>query len=564
MVARESLHAERNRTLKIIKKFLNLILALVMLLCVAILVCAFNPSLTNALAAKVSGNENTQGPIDGDSDMQISDESGTDASETQGSAGGINIQTGTGVYVPPAQEDVVSPESVKDMTGYDPIWEENREIADEDAKDLQDKLKTGDVGEEFEFDSLFYPYYGMLDSDMKALYRQIYANALECNTSFAPVVEVSVDEVKNVFEAVYNDHPELFWLETGYSCKHLKNGKCIELTLQYYKIAEDLEESRKQFEAAAEEILNGAEELSNDAEKEKYVHDALIKKVDYHAGTAMGQSAYSALVSGRSVCAGYARAFQYLMMELGIPCYYCAGYSGENHAWNIVKLDDGYYNVDVTWDDTDPSTYDYFNKTDADYSRTHLRKGMSVKLPVCTGKKYRIGGSENSEPVVEEAESVGDSMVNESEEAPAEMTDDQASDLKNINADDLINNNPQKPLEWIDPNFGDEDDTREAFLRELEELGLKEEDILDNLDEYYADCLAQMKKAGTGQQQFTNVIPKALWQSIERVYSDGSYEKGYVDSALKELKMENFAIQLQTERLSGGKYYRLYHNISTW
>mgnify|MGYP006990155591 CR=1 FL=1 len=51
------------------------------------------------------------------------------------------------------------------------------------------------------------------------------------------------------------------------------------------------------------------------------------------------------------------------MTQLGIPCYYCTGFAGENHAWNIIRLDDEYYNVDVTWDDTTPNTYDYFNKT---------------------------------------------------------------------------------------------------------------------------------------------------------------------------------------------------------
>lgn len=103
----------------------------------------------------------------------------------------------------------------------------------------------------------------------------------------------------------------------------------------------------------------------------------------------MNQSAYSALVNGRTVCAGYARAFQYLMQQLGVPCYYCTGYAGENHAWNIVRLDDGYYNVDTTWDDTGDGTYDYFNKTDADYADSHLRQEMSVYLPSRDGQAYR-------------------------------------------------------------------------------------------------------------------------------------------------------------------------------
>lgn len=531
--------------MKIIKKFLYFILAIIMLLCALILICAFNPSLTSALAERVGGVQfvETTDP-ESENDLGETDESSTGSADNmQGVVGG---QSGNGVYVPPAQEDVDSPDSVKDKNGYEPVWEDGQEIADSDAENLQEDLGTGATGEELGFDTALYPYYGMLDDEQKALYGQIYANAMELTDSFSPIVPIAVDEVKSVFEAVYNDHPELFWVETGYACKYLKSGQCIELTLQYYNIASDLKEATMQFDAAAQAILEEATKLSSDEEKERYVHDALISQIDYHAGTAMSQSAYSALVSGRSVCAGYSRAFQYLMMELGIPSYYCAGYSGEDHAWNIVKLDDGYYNVDVTWDDTKPSTYDYFNKSDADYAGTHMRKGMSVNLPVCTGEKYR---KENS---------------NENPEDTGEGSEESV-DTGYTGLGDLINDYPTKPLTWEDNADEDdeEDESEEEDEKPWEELGLKEEDILDTLDEYYADCLKQMTKVGAGQQQFTNIIPKSLWQTIERVYSDGSYEAGYVNKALKKLNMENFAIQLQTERLSG-TYYKLYHNISTW
>ncbi len=528
--------------MKIIKRFLYFILALIMALCALILVCAFNPAMTEKLAGWVSQSGISFGTLeDGAQDSYVQLPVQPDVNG-QGSVG-------SGVYVPPAQEDVSSPASVKDRNGYEPIREDGQEIADKDAEELQEDLEPGETGEDISFDPSIYPYYGMLGKDGKALYRQIYANALKLTTSFAPVVAVSVNEVRNVFEAVYNDHPELFWVETGYSCKYMRNGQCIELTLQYYNIAADLENAQRQFDNAAQEILAGAKKLTNVAEKERYVHDALIQRVDYHAGTAMGQSAYSALVSGRSVCAGYARAFQYLMMELGVPCYYCTGYSGEDHAWNIVKLEDGFYNVDATWDDTNPSTYDYFNKTDADYAKTHMRKGMSVNLPVCTGSDYRKENVASPDAEVQE---------------PMEEPDNSISDeIHNTDADDLINDYPMKPLEWENDRVDDDEEEEKKEDKPWEELGLKEEDIMDNLEEYYADCLAQMKKEGTGQQQFTNVIPKSLWATIERVYSDGSYKKGYVDSVLKELKMENFAIQLQTERLNG-YYYRLYHNVSTW
>lgn len=65
------------------------------------------------------------------------------------------------------------------------------------------------------------------------------------------------------------------------------------------------------------------------------------------------QTLYSGLVNGQTVCAGYARTFQYLMNRLDIPVIYVTGTTdtGEAHGWNIVKCGDNYYNVDVTWGD---------------------------------------------------------------------------------------------------------------------------------------------------------------------------------------------------------------------
>lgn len=502
--------------MKILKRILYVILALIMLLCAVILICAFNPALTDKLANVVSGEKKTP-----DYSVQLPE----------------NVQSDNdGVYVPPAQEDVSSPDSVKGKNGYEPIQMGGEQIGDADAESLQKQLAVGETGEDISFDTEIYPYYGMLDVGMQALYRQIYANAQELTTSFAPIVTVTMEQVNNVFEAVYNDHPELFWVETGYSCKYTESGQCVELTLQYHDFvddAEDLEEAQEQFDAAVKKIVTAANKLETDFDKEKYVHDTLIEQVDYHASTEMNQSAYSALVDGRSVCAGYARAFQYILMELDIPCYYCTGYSGGDHAWNIVKLDDGCYNVDVTWDDTEPSTCDYFNKTDADYAKTHMRKGMSVYLPVCNGDDYRKAGYGSGEVT----------------------RDEEGNVIGTPEADALINDNPQKPMTW--------EDTKDEMQKAREELGLTEDEVMDTLEKYYADCLKQMKAVGAGQKQFTTIIPKALWETIEQEYSDGSYKKGYVEEALKELKMEQFAIQLQTERINN-TFYRLYHNVSTW
>lgn len=548
--------------MKIIKGILNSILAVLMLLCVTVLVFAFNPKLTSTVAAKLSGSEisgNGGEAADGQTGPRDEGTDGQPGTDSQAGAEDLPepvIQTGAdSSYIPVSEEEVTSPEAVRNRNGYEPVRESKEQVGDEDAEKLQAGLDTGETGDGLTFDPMFYPYYDMLEEDMKALYRQIYANAMAQNVSFSPVAEVTVEEVKYVFEAVYNDHPELFWLETGYTCKYLRSGKCIELTLVYNESASHLDRAKAEFEAAAEEILSGAAGLAGDLEKEKYVHDALVDKVDYDERASMNQSAYSALVNGTSVCAGYARAFQYLMMELGVPCYYCTGYSGEDHAWNIIQTGGRHYNVDVTWDDTEPSTYDYYNKTDAEYAGTHVRKGLSVYLPACAGTKGRDNNAQNGSAQADTAQNGGQESAT-SPEDPGENP---------VTADNPVNQNPLEPLrlDSQDTDTSDSQSYGQSGKDALERAGLSEEDVLKNLEEYYADCQKQMTEAGTGLQEFRNVIPESMWSSIERIYSNESYRKGYVDEALKNLGVENFAIQLQAERLGGG-YLRLYHNISTW
>lgn len=523
--------------MKLLKKIFYGIAILIMLCCIVVLVCALNPTLTQSLATTIGDEKETVAPeVNLDTELEGNQQTQEDQQvpDSPEVTPGTQVQVG---YIPPSEDAISLPEQVYGMSGYEPVKSNDKQLLDEEAEKLRDSLAMGDVGTNYTFDTEIYPYYGMLDGELQQLYRQIYANAIEQRESFAPVITVGIERVRDVFEAVYNDHPELFWLETEYSCKYTQKGICLEISLKYNETAEDLKKAQAQFDEQTKLILEGANKHSSDYDKEVFVHDALVKRVEYYTKSDMGQSAYSALVNGKSVCAGYARAFQYLMQQLDIPCYYCTGYSGEDHAWNIVKLNGNYYNVDVTWDDTKPSTYDYFNKTDIDFAKTHVRKSLSVYLPACNGNAVSSGNSNSL--------------------SPGEIAD------SNLQA--YINADPQNPLTYPDDLFPmDEEAKAEREKQEnLDKAGITEDEVMDDMKEYYADCLKQMVEKGTGQKYFTNVVPASLWPTVEAAYGDGDYEKGYVTEALKKLDMDYFAIQMQVEDLSGG-YYRIYHNIVTW
>ena len=104
-------------------------------------------------------------------------------------------------------------------------------------------------------------------------------------------------------------------------------------------------------------MISEAKTKANDYEKIKYVHDYLVDNISYDESLEASNThnMYGALVNKTCVCDGYANAFQYLMLELGInsmniPGYTTAGET-EYHQWNAVELDGKWYMIDVTWDD---------------------------------------------------------------------------------------------------------------------------------------------------------------------------------------------------------------------
>jgi hypothetical protein len=256
------------------------------------------------------------------------------------------------------------------------------------AQEIMDSVSIGEDGEGLEFDPLFYPYYHMLNDRGQALYRQLYANAQALNTKFAPVVPDTTDvEMSSAFNCLLDDHPELFWVDISFYFQYDYQGHVIEFDFEFYKDFRDISLARETFESTARNLITGAENLGSDYEKELYIHDLLVDKLTYKINP-LDQSAYSAVVDSKTVCAGYTKGFQYLMQLLGIPTYNCYGWGGdERHAWNIIKLDDGFHNVDCTWDDA-MSSHEYVNLSDSE-NKNHVRMEFAVYLPPYISSKHK-------------------------------------------------------------------------------------------------------------------------------------------------------------------------------
>ena len=113
-----------------------------------------------------------------------------------------------------------------------------------------------------------------------------------------------------------------------------------------------------ELDVAIEELLTQLDlDKKSDYEKVCAVYEYICSNVTYDYENLNDDnyllkfSAYAALMDKTAVCQGYAMLLYRLLLELGVENRIVAGVSnGESHAWNIVKLDGHYYNLDATWD----------------------------------------------------------------------------------------------------------------------------------------------------------------------------------------------------------------------
>ena len=111
----------------------------------------------------------------------------------------------------------------------------------------------------------------------------------------------------------------------------------------------------------------------NEYDKVKAIYDYICENVKYdydnlnNEAHKLKYSAYAALCNGTSVCQGYANLFYRLANEAGLDARIVSGTSrGQNHAWNIVRVDGKYYNIDSTWD-AGRDAYNYFLRGSANF-----------------------------------------------------------------------------------------------------------------------------------------------------------------------------------------------------
>lgn len=179
------------------------------------------------------------------------------------------------------------------------------------------------------------------------------------------------------------------------------NNLRIEVKLDYKYEKQEVDEYFQYMKGLAAKLKK-----ESDFESVKAVHDYLIKNYDYD-DQHLNHLDYEGYLDGTMVCQGYCMAAFFLLAQMDIPVRIVVGASKDyeadsDHAWNVVKVDGYWYNMDVTWDDKGgrkPPEYTFFLKSDSDFYR-HTREGwydydkdmalVSYSMPKSTGVEFLI------------------------------------------------------------------------------------------------------------------------------------------------------------------------------
>ena len=260
-----------------------------------------------------------------------------------------------------------------------------------------------------------YYQYASLNGKEKKLYKSI-VDTIEQSGSIVNTSRLSVshEDIVSVFQKVLTDYPQYFYVSRSCMLAYGSRGNTIRAIVLLYtdgEVTDEFDENMNLLQSANRNVINKkidalqtmVEEViakipseTSEVIKEKYIHDYIVETVryDYNAAENINNytstmphafDLYGAAIEGLAVCEGYSKLFQYLCYSVGINSTQVIGTSnGGNHMWNAVLIDKEWYQIDVTWNDTETIIgYSYFNLNKEKISKDHTIDDSTISVPQC-------------------------------------------------------------------------------------------------------------------------------------------------------------------------------------
>lgn len=209
-------------------------------------------------------------------------------------------------------------------------------------------------------------------------YSEIYYVLVNCLEEYPTDIAPSL--LNEIIFAILEDFPEIFWFEGKWKIgMGVEQRRCF---MPAYNM------DRRDIEYVKENIsliirsLDAVLKNATQRDAAKVLYQWIAQNIEYGVATGKGQNIYDALVGKKSVCKGIAKAYQFILRRYGIfsSLAYGAIDGVGRHVWNVINIDDKFYNVDICmeypqierlWNQGTRNSYRGFLLSDRQLEKTH-------------------------------------------------------------------------------------------------------------------------------------------------------------------------------------------------
>ncbi|MBE6673017.1 MAG: hypothetical protein E7599_05810 [Ruminococcaceae bacterium] len=183
-------------------------------------------------------------------------------------------------------------------------------------------------------------------------------------------LQITFAELHSIITDLHSSEAMLFHVNGQYRYRIYDNDYVYSVLLTYNT---DAATYKKQCEFAENEIQkiltdSGVLQIDDDFSQALILNDYLASHYEYDL-TYTYYDMYSMMVYKKGVCQAYTLFYDELLTRCGIEVWYAQS-EAMNHIWNLVKIGNHFYHVDVTWNDPVSDKYsmadhEYFMLSDA-------------------------------------------------------------------------------------------------------------------------------------------------------------------------------------------------------
>ena len=213
----------------------------------------------------------------------------------------------------------------------------------------------------------------------------------------------NISQLSEVYRSTLNANPDYFYVSGAFSYYYSSSTYTVTIVNIKYSITDSVVRDNKinEYSEAISKFKSGVDKNWSDLEKVLYINDYLDRTCEYDESISLEHiyDAYGLLVNHIGVCQGYSLAFVSLARQLGVESYVVTSKT-LNHAWNIVKINDKYYMLDVTWNDPIHDrigrarhyyflkSLDWFNSEEGEHEATDYVIQDNIQASLADDTKY--------------------------------------------------------------------------------------------------------------------------------------------------------------------------------